>query len=136
MTIIEVAKKAFLILFALLYEKYTNHLKEEQEFIGILSDMLSQIYVMESALVRSLKMLNKKDSTRTEIALMMTKVLFYQGLDQMRRLAREALEGIEIQKRKSQAKYFEILRVLSSPPTNVVRFRRDIANAMIRYGHY
>ena len=65
----------------------------------------------------------------------MTKVLFHDFLEKIDFLARRTLEAIEAG--EVLRKDLEAIRKLTFlPPINTVALRRDIADAMIRYGRY
>jgi ribosomal protein L5 len=65
----------------------------------------------------------------------MTKVLFHNSLEKINLLAMRALEAIE--DGELLKKHLETIRKLTfPPPVNTVALRRNIADAMIRYGRY
>ncbi|MGD2126374.1 MAG: acyl-CoA dehydrogenase family protein [Desulfobacteraceae bacterium] len=133
--LVQVVKKVFLFVFGMAYQKHGKNLREEQELVGILSDMVIEIYATESALLRSQKILNGKNSEKARIPVAMTKVIYHDGLEKIDYLARQALEAIE--NGESLRKHLATIRgLMVSPPIDVVSVRREIADAMIRYGRY
>ena len=133
--LIEIAKRIGLLVVGIAYEKYERGLRDEQELMGMISNILIEIYAMESALLRSQKMLNGKKPERATIPLKMTRVLVHDSLEKISFLARRALEGME--NGKLLEKHFNIIRrLMVSPSINTLRLRRDIADAMIQYGRY
>ena len=133
--LIEIAKRIGLLVVGIAYEKYERGLRDEQELMGMISNILIEIYAMESALLRSQKMLNGKKPERATIPVKMTKVLVHDSLEKISFLARRALEGME--NGKLLEKHFNIIRrLMVSPSINTLRLRRDIADAMIQYGRY
>ena len=117
------------------YEKYEKGLRDEQEIVGMMSNILIEIYAMESALLRSQKLLNGKKPDKATIPAKMTKVLIHDSLEKIGFLARGALEAMgngELLKKHLAM----IRRLIVSPPINTVRLRRDIADVMIQYGRY
>jgi len=117
------------------HDKYQKGLREEQELIGMMSNIVIEIYALESALLRSQKMLHGKQPERAAIPVKMTKVLFHNSLEKINFLATRALEAIENGERLK--KDLETVKKLTfSPPINTVTLRRNIADAMIRYGRY
>jgi len=101
----------------------------------MISDILIEIYAMESALLRSQKLLNSKNPQRATIPVKMTRVLVHDSLEKISFLARAALEAMETGEllKKHLA---TIKRLVVSPPINTVLLRRGIADAMIQYGRY
>jgi alkylation response protein AidB-like acyl-CoA dehydrogenase len=133
--IIGIAKKIGLFVMGAAYDKHKKSLRDEQELIGMISNIVIEIYALESTLLRSQKMLNSKKPERAAIAIKMTKVFFHNSLEMINLLAMRALEAIEDGELLKQN--LEAMRRLTfSPPVNTVALRRDIADAMIRYGRY
>jgi hypothetical protein len=97
--------------------------------------MLIEIYAMESALCRCLKMRNSKKPERAAIPITITKVLFHDSFEKIGFLAKMALEAME--EGDSLRNHLAFMRSLMvSPSINTVALRRDIAAAMIQYGRY
>jgi alkylation response protein AidB-like acyl-CoA dehydrogenase len=133
--LINLAKKIFLVVFGMACQKYGKDLRQEQELVGILSDMVIEIYAMETALLRSQKISNGKIPEKAAIPMAMTKVLCHDGLEKSGSLAIQALEAIE--SGKSLRKHiYTVRRLLFSPPVDIVRLRRNIAESVIRFGRY
>jgi alkylation response protein AidB-like acyl-CoA dehydrogenase len=132
---IDIAKRIALFVMGAAHDKYQKGLREEQELIGMMSNIVIEIYALESALLRSQKMLNGKQPERAAIPMKMTKVLFHNSLEKINFLATRALEAIENGERLK--KDLETINKLTfSPPINTVTLRRNIADGMIRYGRY
>jgi alkylation response protein AidB-like acyl-CoA dehydrogenase len=134
-TMMESAKCIALFVVGLAYNTYDKGLRKEQELLGIISNMLIEIYASESALLRSLKMLHGKNPERATIPVKMTKVLFRDSIERIGFLASEALEAIE-RGAPLEGHCAAVRRLTVSPPINAVALRRDIADEMIRYGRY
>jgi len=133
--LIQLAKEIVLFVLGMAYLRHEKDLREEQELIGMISDMIIEIYAIESALLRSQKISNAKEPEKATIPVRMTKVLFHDSVEKIGFLAQRALESMEngelLEKHLAM-----IRRVMLSPPINTVTLRRNIAEAMIRYGRY
>jgi alkylation response protein AidB-like acyl-CoA dehydrogenase len=133
--IIDIAKRIGLFVIGAANNKYQKGLRDEQELIGMISNIVIEIYALESALLRSQKMFNSKKPERAAIPIEMTKVLFHDSLEKINFLAMRALETIE--DGALLKKDLETIRKLTFlPPVNTVALRRNIADSMIRYGRY
>jgi DNA-directed RNA polymerase subunit N (RpoN/RPB10) len=133
--LIEITKNICLFVLGMAYQKYENNVREEQELIGMMSDMIIEIYACESALLRSQKILHSKTPERATIPIKMTEVLFHDSIEKICFLAREALEAIE--NGDLLEKHLEaIKKLMVSPLINTVKLRKNIANEMIQYGRY
>jgi len=134
-TLSHIAKKNLLFVFGMAYQKHGKNLREEQELIGMISDIITEIYAMESALLRSQKILHGKKPDKAALPVKMSKVLFHDSFERISILAREALEALE--DGELLEKHLTMMRgLMVSPPINTVALRRDIADAMIGYGGY
>lgn len=133
--LIQMAKKTILFVFGMAYERHGKELREEQELIGIISDMIIEVYAIESVLLRSQKMLDDKKPEKATIPVKMAKVLFHDSLERIGFLATRALEAME--DGELLGRHIKMIRrLMVSPPINTVTLRRDIADEMIRYGRY
>jgi alkylation response protein AidB-like acyl-CoA dehydrogenase len=133
--LVHVARHAFLLVLAMAYQKFGSSLREEQQLIGILSDMIIEIYALESTVLRTNKILNGKNPADASLPLRLTKTLCYDGSQMIGRLAREGIEAMD--QGKSLTKHLQRLRELTSPPAlNALQIKKEIADTMIRYGHY
>ena len=133
--LIHLAKKIFVFVFGMACQKHGKNLRQEQELVGILSDMAMEVYAMETALLRSQKILNGMTPEKAAIPVAMTKVLCHDGLEKSGSLATQALEALE--SGKSLKKHLHALRrLMVSPPIDMVRTRRHIAESMIHFGRY
>ena len=132
---IHLAKRIFLFILGMAYQKHGENLRQEQELVGILSDIVIEIYAMETTLLRSQKILNSKIPEKAAIPMAMTRVLYHDGLEKTGNLATEALENIECGE-LLRNHINAVRKLMVSPPIDVVRLRKDIADAMIRLGRY
>jgi alkylation response protein AidB-like acyl-CoA dehydrogenase len=133
--LIQIAKKFVLLILGTGIDEYGKNLREEQELIGMLSDMIIEIYAAESTLLRSLKILHSKNADRASIPVKMTKVLFHDSIEKMSSLTRRALGSLENE--DLFKKYLTFVQShLVVPPSNIVILQRNIADALVRRGRY
>jgi alkylation response protein AidB-like acyl-CoA dehydrogenase len=133
--LMEIAKRIALLVFGMAYQRHGKNLREEQELIGMISEMIIEIYATESALLRSQKLLDSKGLERADIPVRMTKVLLHDSIEKIGSLATRALEAVE-EGQSLERHLIAMRRLAVSPPMNTVGLRRDIAQGMIRYGRY
>jgi hypothetical protein len=129
------AKKMALFVLGMAYQRHGKGLREEQELMGMISNVVIEVFAMESSLLRTQKMLHRKKSEEAAIPIKMTKVLFHDSLARVSSLLRGALEAMEdgeLLKRHLTT----VGRLMVSPSINTVKLRRDIADSMIQYGRY
>ena len=132
---IDTAKSIGLFVMGAATNRYQKGLRDEQELLAMMSNIVIEIYALESALLRSQKILHSKNPERADIPIKMTKVLFHHSFEKIGLLAMRALEAIE--EGALLKKHLETIRKrMASPPLDTVTVRRNIADAMIRYGRY
>ena len=103
--------------------------------MGVLSDFVIEIFSMESALLRSQKILNGADPRKGVQPLAMTKLICHDGIATSEFVARQVLEASE--SGVALRKHLSIIRnLLISPPFDVISLRRSVADAMLRCGRY
>lgn len=133
--LLNVAKSVFSFVFGEALQRHGKALRDQQEIIGKLSNIIIEIWAMESTLLRTLKLLQGKDTRKGDIPLKMTKVLFHDGLERIGFLAAGILEAVE--DNALSLKYIPMIRrVIASPPINTVALRQGIARQMIEWGRY
>jgi alkylation response protein AidB-like acyl-CoA dehydrogenase len=133
--LIRISKKVFKFVFTLAYQKYSNSLREEQQIVGLLSDMIIEIYALDSAYLRTKKLLLGKSRDKGTMPIKMTKVLFHKNIERICFLAKVALEAIE--EGYSLAEHVQVIRTLLMPPSiNTLRLREEISDKMIQNGCY
>ncbi len=127
------AKKLVLLLAGIAYQKFGEKLIEEQEVLACLSDIISDIYLAESARLRTLKV--RKANARQSIMADLTLVYVNDAVGRMEILARQALtatsEGDELRAQLGIAK-----RLLRWQPLNTVAMRRRIAKRLCEVGSF
>jgi alkylation response protein AidB-like acyl-CoA dehydrogenase len=135
MRLIQIAKRMALFILGMAYQKHGKGLREEQELMGIISNVVIEVFAMESSLLRTQKMLHRKKLETPIIPIKMTKVLFHGSLEKISFLVREALEAMEngeLLKKHLTA----VRKLMVSPSINTIQLRRDIADSMIQHGRY
>lgn len=129
------AKKSLLLIAGAGIQKFAKELANEQETIALFSDCIIEIYVLESMLLRTLKLTENKSGEKSDIYMVMTQAY---GL--------EALQKIEARLKVAAAAIAEgddlrillgaIKRFIKYTPPNVKELRRKIAGFFIKAGKY
>jgi alkylation response protein AidB-like acyl-CoA dehydrogenase len=132
---VEMSKKIGLLVAGAAVQKYMMKLEEEQEILGLISDMVIEIFAMESALLRAMKSIEKVGDERSQIQKAMVKVYVNDAFDRVEGFAKRAFaaiaEGDTLRTQLSALK-----KLARFTPVNTVGLRREIANAVIKLGQY
>jgi hypothetical protein len=132
---VEISKKISLLVTGAAVQKYMMKLAEEQEILGLISDMVIQVFAMESGLLRAMKTMEKFGDERAQIQKAMVKVFVNDSFDRLEGFAKKALaavaEGDTLRTQLSALK-----KLTRFTPVNTIALRREIADAVTKIGRY
>jgi alkylation response protein AidB-like acyl-CoA dehydrogenase len=133
--VVEGGKKVVLLVAGSAVQKYLHALADEQEVIGVVSNLVMEVYAMESALLRAQKKISKTslDTCRPEV-------------DAVRAFAYEAADRMEVEARRALARIAEgdtlrtnlalLRRLLRRTPPDVIGLKRRLADRTLEVGNY
>lgn len=129
------AKKLGLFAAGVATQRYMMQIEQQQEIMGAIADMVMEIYAMESALLRTMRIVAAQGESAAALPMAMTRVYLSQGMDKVEAAARKivaaAAEGDMLRTQLS------ILRRLSKhEPYNTIELRQQIAERVIDRGKY
>lgn len=128
-------KKAALMIAGAAVKKFMMKLNEEQEILMHLADVLIQIYVAESSLLRTEKLVGSRGEAHCADQIDLTRIYLYYALDQVQIAGKQAIyafaEGDELRMMLLGLKRFTKIE-----PFNLKDARRRVANAMIKENRY
>ena len=127
------AKKLVLIVAGVAYQKYSDKLMEEQEVVACLSDMIIDIYLAESALLRTLK--TRAAAGAAPLMADLTLVFANEAVGRLEARARRALAAV-LQGDELRTQLGIMRRLLRWSPLNGVAMRRRIAKRLCDVGSY
>ncbi|MCL6636017.1 MAG: acyl-CoA dehydrogenase family protein [Peptococcaceae bacterium] len=131
---VEMARKIFLMVGGNAAQKYMDKIQGQQEILGILADLVIEIYAMESALLRTQKAL-EKDGGAAEMKVLLTKAYIHDTFPRLDLLAREALaamfEGDMLKTQLSALK-----KLTRYNPVDTIGLKRKIAARLFDAGRY
>jgi hypothetical protein len=110
-------------------------LAEEQEVLALISEMVIEIFAMESALLRALKMMEKADDGKFQLQRTMTKVYVNDAFERVKGCAKQTLSAI-VERDTLRTQLFALKKLTRFTPVNTVMLRREIADAVIKVGKY
>jgi hypothetical protein len=133
--VIKNAKKAILIIAGAAVQKFMFGLKEEQEIIMNITDMLIEVFACESAYLRTMKLSGIKNSSELQPYIDMTRVYISDAIERIGLYGKHAItsfaEGDEL-----KMLLLGLKRFTKSDSVNTTKLRRAIANKLIEAGRY
>ncbi len=121
------AKKAALFLAGVGVQKFMNKLEEQQELLGMAADLLTYAYVMESMLLRTLKVARDQGEDAAELMAKMTRVFCHDAMEQIGVIGKTALAAMETGD-NLLTMMAAIRRLTKHQPVNTIALRREIAD--------
>ncbi len=123
-------KKALLMSAGAALQKYTAEIEQEQEILMSLADMMIEIYVAESVLVRVDKLIQQSGETANEIAKECALVYLHEAVDKIHHHGKEVITGFATGD-ELNVMLMGLKRFTKIDPKNLKEARRKIAEAAI-----
>ena len=129
-------KKIFLILIGKAVEKYGQDLEKKQQILISLSDILIEIYLIDSGLKRTIKNINRSDKESQSSQIKMTQLYLYEANEIILKKSKDIIYSISEGDEK-----FELLDLIKktcdykSCP-NIFDLKTEIANKIINENKY
>jgi alkylation response protein AidB-like acyl-CoA dehydrogenase len=132
---VEMSKKIGLLVAGAAVQKYMMKLADEQEILASISDMVIEVFAMESALLRAMKSEEKVGDERSQLQKAMVKVYLNDAFNRVEGFARQAFAAIaEGDVLRTQLSALKKLSRFN--PVNTIALRREIADSVIKVGRY
>lgn len=132
---VEMSKKIALLVAGAAVQKYMMKLADEQEIVASISDIVIEVFAMESALLRAMKTAEKFGDEKSQIQKAMVKVYVNDAFDRVEGFAKQAFaaiaEGDTLRTQLSALK-----KLTRFTPVNTIALRREIADSVIKIGRY
>jgi len=129
MAFLEKVKKAVLLTSGLAMQKYQADIKNEQEVLTRLANLLSYTYFMESAVLRSQKQMN--NSIHADLMFL----YLYEKADVMKQELKEVIYNCS-KEEEVMTNLKSIQRLLNLPPRDIIKLRKKIAHHFIQENQY
>jgi alkylation response protein AidB-like acyl-CoA dehydrogenase len=132
---VEMSKKIALLVAGAAVQKYMMKLAEEQEILSSISDIVIEVFAMESALLRAMKSMEKIGDEKSQIQKAMVKVYVNDAFNRVEGFAKQAFAAIaegDILRTQLSA----LKKLTRFTPVNTIGLRREIADSVIKIGKY
>ncbi len=130
---LEGARKLTLLLAGAAFQRFREQLEQQQEILAGLSDLLIEVYVAQSALLRALKM--PAEASSAALARSLARVTVAEGLERVQAIAHRLLPAIaEGDMLRTQVAM--VRRLLKHDLVDTIALRREIAAATLSAERY
>jgi alkylation response protein AidB-like acyl-CoA dehydrogenase len=129
------AKKLGMFAAGVATQRYMMQIEQQQEIMGAIADMVMEVYAMESAVLRTMKIAAAQGESAAALPIAMTRVYLSGAMDKIEAAARKVVAGsAEGDMLRTQ---LAILRRLAKhDPYNTIELRQQIAERVIEKGKY
>ncbi|MBU8906624.1 acyl-CoA dehydrogenase family protein [Desertibacillus haloalkaliphilus] len=133
--LLKMAKKIFLLVAGTGAQKYGKELQKEQELLVNVADIVSEIYAMESVIVRTEKAFKATGADANQQKLLLTEVYCQEAFEKIEAHAKESIVAME--EGDQLRTMLSVLRKLTRyTPINVIAKKREIAAKVIEAERY
>jgi butyryl-CoA dehydrogenase len=129
------AKKLALFASGSASQKYMQAIQDQQEIMGAIADMVIETYAMESAVLRTQKIVEQQGESAGAQPIAMTRIYLSQAFEKVESAARKIIAAVaDGDMMRTQ---LAILRRLSKhEPFNTIELRQQVAQKVIERGKY
>ncbi len=133
--VIENLKKATLLASGAALQKFTTAIEEQQEILMSVAEMMIEIYVAESVLVRVEKLIEREGEEKHAIAKDCALVYLHEAVDKVAHAGKEIIQGFA-KGDELNVLLLGLKRFTKIEPLNLIEARRRIAGATIEKNMY
>jgi len=134
-TIVANVKKAGLMVSGAAVQKYMMNLEHEQEIMGAMANMIIEVFAMESAVLRTMKLIEKNGEAASQNAINMTRAYIAGSVDKVESEAKRVLAACaEGDMLRTQMAILR--RMFKYEPVNSIEARKHVADKVIEAGKY
>ena len=129
-------KKLILILLGKCSQVYKKELENEQEVMLNLAEMIIDLYMSESSLLRAEKLALKNGEENCKIQILMSKNHIYKTLNTCSKSGFEIIQSLPLSSIEKKIFTKGLNRFTKKPSYNIKEYRREIALDLIQNGKY
>lgn len=128
-------KKAILMVAGKAAQTFGPKMNDEQEILMNIADMLIEVYAVESALLRTEKLIGVRGEAACQLQINATKVYLSEAVDNIAKAGRDAIASFTTGD-EQRVMLMGIKRYTKMNPVNTKELRREIAEEMISSNGY
>jgi alkylation response protein AidB-like acyl-CoA dehydrogenase len=128
-------KKAILMVAGKAAQTFGPKLNDEQEILMCIADMMIEVYVAESTLLRTEKLVSKTGESANALQAKLARVYLAGAVEKINRAGKEAIAGF-VKGDEQKVMLMGLKRFTKMSPVNTIQLRREIASVMIEKSGY
>lgn len=128
-------KKALLMVAGKAVQTFTDKIEQEQEIMMNLADMMIEIYVAESTLLRTEKLVSQRGEEACQLQIHLTRLYLAQAVDKVNLAGKEAIASFTTGD-EQRVMLLGLKRFTKAAPLNTKVLRRQIADALLAQNSY
>jgi alkylation response protein AidB-like acyl-CoA dehydrogenase len=133
--IVSNAKKLGLFAAGIASQKYMQAIQDRQEIMGTIADMVIETYAMESALLRTRKLVANTGERQCELPIAMTRIYLESAIEKIESAAKKIVAAVsEGDTLRSQMAI--VRRLVKHDPFDTIALREVVAEKIIQAGKY
>jgi alkylation response protein AidB-like acyl-CoA dehydrogenase len=129
------AKKLGLFAAGAATQKYMQQIEQQQEIMGVIADMVMEIYAMESAVLRTMKIVRAQGESAAAVPIAMTRVYLSQAMEKIEAAAKKIVAAVT-EGDMLRTQLAVLRRLAKHDPYNTIELRQQIAQKVIERGKY
>jgi hypothetical protein len=132
---VSMAKKIGILAAGAATQKYMEKLAGQQEIIALIADIIIEVFAMESALLRTLKRVQKEGEEKSRTPVAVTRVYINDAFEKVDWYAKQIFAAVA-EGEELRTQLMALKRLSKSTPVNTVTLRREIADSVIPVARY
>ncbi|MBU8914560.1 acyl-CoA dehydrogenase family protein [Neobacillus sp. 114] len=133
--LVKQAKKLALVAAGLSAQKFGKALEKEQEILANIADIISDVYSMESVVLRTEKAIAKDGAEKNQQKLLYTQIFCQEAFNRIEAVAKETLVAVE-QGDMLRMMLSTLRKLTRHTPINVIAKKREAADVIVEAERY
>src|SRR5205085_5048 len=129
------AKKLGLFAAGAATQKYMQAIQDQQEVMGAIADMTIETYAMESAVLRTQKLIERNGEAAASLPMAMTRVYLASAMEKIEAAARKVIAAVS-EGDMLRTQLAVLRRLAKYEPFNTIELRQQIAQKLIERAKY
>jgi alkylation response protein AidB-like acyl-CoA dehydrogenase len=132
---VAMAKKIGLLAAGAATRKYMDQLRDEQEVVVLMADIIIETFAMESAYLRTLKKMQKEGEEKSRIHIAATQVYINDSFPHVDMMARQIFAAVS-EGEELRTQLMGLKKLARFTPINTIALRREVADSIIPAARY